>query len=91
MALTRPLYPWLMRRLGSRLANSKIISSLPISPYANHETCFKLARNWRDTCLEKHGKSCVKLTKRSLPNVKKWMDCLESLLGYKVTIRDRLK
>ncbi|KAH8591318.1 heterokaryon incompatibility protein-domain-containing protein [Bisporella sp. PMI_857] len=52
---------------GSKLADSGIISGRPTSPYAHDETCFQLARKWRDTCLGKHGKSCLEVTKRALP------------------------
>jgi len=50
---------------GSRLANSGI-SGRPLSRYAGDKTCFELARKWRNTCIEEHGKSCGKAAQEKM-------------------------
>ncbi|KAF4629284.1 hypothetical protein G7Y89_g8865 [Cudoniella acicularis] len=52
----------------SELALRRLISGRPVALQASDESCFELAKKWRDTCLERHGESCSAPIKALLPS-----------------------
>ena len=54
------IYPMLKysQKIGSRPAQSRVISGRPISERADSEACFSLAQQWLSTCLKEHTHIC---------------------------------